>query len=102
MPDANIPTKPQEATILESAIKQNKKKLLQIEEKPYVDLETEEQLRATYEDRMPRSPKELINEELERVHKEKQDLKQEIKLDEERLEEIYPERVRIVVKEQER
>ena len=101
-PDQNIPTKPQEATILESAIKTNKKKLLEIQEKPYVDLETEEQLRSTYEDRMPRSPKELINEELERVRKEKNELKQEIKLDEDRLEEIYPERVRIVVKEQER
>ena len=101
-PDQNIPSKPQEATILESAIKTNKKKLLEIQEKPYVDLETEEQLRSTYEDRMPRSPKELINEELERVRKEKNELKQEIKLDEDRLEEIYPERVRIVVKEQER
>ena len=43
----------------------------------------------------------MIEEEENRVNKERADLKREIKTDEARLEEIYPEAVRVVAKEAE-
>jgi regulator of replication initiation timing len=101
LPNVNIPSKPQEAIILEAEIKKMKKQLASIKQKTYSDLETEEQLRASYENRALLFPKEMIEEEESRVNKERADLKREIKSDEARLEEVYPEAVRIVAKEAE-
>ena len=63
------------------------------------DLETEEQLIASYENRAPRWPKDLIKEENDRVESERSDLKLEIKTDQERLDQIWPEELRIKARE---
>jgi len=87
---------------LEAEIKKLKKQLVQLRQKNFADLETEENLRAEYDNRAPRYPKDLIEEEEKRVEKERTELKRDIKVAEDRLEEIYPQAVRIVAQEEEK
>lgn len=87
---------------MEAEIKKLKKQLVQLRQKNFADLETEENLRAEYDNRAPRYPKDLIEEEEKRVEKERTELKRDIKVAEDRLEEIYPQAVRIVAQEEEK
>lgn len=65
-------------------------------------METEENLRATYDNRAAKTPKEIIVQEEERVKKERDEVKRQIKIAEDRLEEIYPEAIRVVAQEEEK
>lgn len=63
LPSVELPPKPQEAILLEAEIKKLKKQLVQLRQKNFADLESEEKLRAEYDNRAPKYPKELIEDE---------------------------------------
>ena len=95
-----VPTKPREANDLEQAIKDNEVKLRLMKPRNPDLLEADEIEKAEKLQRNPTSIAELVADEEEKITKQKEAIKKQIKKDQDRLDEIFPESARALIKEQ--
>ena len=94
-----VPPMPQEAVVLQHEVRKKKRELSRLKPMTLDELKAKEQLVAEYEERAPRVDKDIIKEEMSRIEEQRAEIMSTIKNDSEKLDQLYPESMRIALKE---
>ena len=94
-----VPPMPQEAVVLQHEVRKKKRELSRLQPMSLDELKAKEQLVAEYEERAPRVDKDIIKEEMDRIESQRAEIMSTIKNDSEKLDVLYPESMRIALKE---